>query len=162
MAGPDSIRSRSWAGSSMERKSVMGCSTLLSKSWKSSRCRPSMKWPVELVTVTPTFTRFTEMRMGGVCCWICAATREAVQSKENRTAMIGCPAWALWRPVDSWLIGLTALKRRQDRRTPKLFEPFVEVKALGIFPGGAGQVMEVAGEDFGVYVQQPIGNLRRR
>src|SRR5882757_7667593 len=152
MAGPDSIRSRSWAGSSMERKSVMGCSTLLSNSWKSSRCKPSIKRPAELVTVTPTFTRFTEIRIGGVGCCDCAADRETAQSSENSAARIGCPIWARWRSSDSWLMGLTALKRRQDRRTPKLFEPFVEVDALGIFPGSAGQVVEVAGEHFGIYV----------
>jgi hypothetical protein len=33
-----------------------------------------------------------------------------------------------------------------------LFEPFVEVDALEIFPGSAGQVVEVAGEHFGIYV----------
>jgi hypothetical protein len=42
-----------------------------------------------------------------------------------------------------------------------LFEPFVEMDAFGIFPGGAGQVMEVARENFGVDAEEPVGNLAR-
>jgi hypothetical protein len=34
-----------------------------------------------------------------------------------------------------------------------LFEPFVEVDAFGIFPGGAGEEVEVTDEDFGVHVE---------
>src|SRR5260370_5979814 len=96
----------------MERKSVIGRSTLLSNSWKSSRCRPSMKWPVELVTVTPTFTRFTEIRIGGGGCCDCAAGRENAQSRENSAARIEFSPLVGWRCVDNLFIGITALKRR--------------------------------------------------
>src|SRR6266481_1201721 len=45
---------------------------------------------------------------------------------------------------------------------PLLFEPFVEVDAFGIFPGGAGEKMEMTNEDFGINVEQPFGFARRR
>jgi len=50
-----------------------------------------MKWPVELVTVTPTFTRFTEMRMGGVCCWVCAAKERLDRAKRTEQPGVTVP-----------------------------------------------------------------------
>ena len=43
-----------------------------------------------------------------------------------------------------------------------LFEPFVEVDAFGIFPGGAGEEMEMTDEDLGIDVEQPFGFAGRR
>ena len=43
-----------------------------------------------------------------------------------------------------------------------LFEPFVEVDAFGIFPGGAGEEVQMTGEDLGIDVEQPFGFAGRR
>jgi len=90
MAG-HSIMSRSWAGlfyGECRGEGSLACCREL----KSSLCKAFDEVAVELVTVNAyvLITRFnTEMRMGVVVLLICAAMREAVQSKENKTALIG-------------------------------------------------------------------------
>ena len=43
-----------------------------------------------------------------------------------------------------------------------LFEPFVEVDAVGVFPGGTGEEMEMTDENLGIDVEQPFGFAGRR
>jgi hypothetical protein len=40
-----------------------------------------------------------------------------------------------------------------EMAVPLLFEPFVEVDAFGIFPGGTGEEVEMPGEDLGIHVE---------
>ena len=44
----------------------------------------------------------------------------------------------------------------------KLFKPFVKVHAFGIFPGGAGEEVEMADEDLRIDFEQPFGFARGR
>src|SRR6266849_2874825 len=44
----------------------------------------------------------------------------------------------------------------------RLLEPFVEVDAFGIFPGGAGEEMEMTDEDLRINVEEPFSFARRR
>src|SRR5579864_2091022 len=46
-----------------------------------------------------------------------------------------------------------------EMAVPLLFEPLVDVQALGIFPGGAGDEMKMAGEDARIEVDEPVGSL---
>src|SRR5260370_41519180 len=68
---------------------------------------------------------------------------------------LGLVPWvAVRKSGGSWKVRI-----KRARRCPKLFEPFVEVDAFGIFPGGAGDEVEVAGEDVGIEVAEPVRSL---
>src|ERR1700759_1767652 len=56
----------------------MGCSTALSKTWKSSRRRPSTNLPEGSLTSTPTLTRSTLTRMG--CCAVAEISCRAMDA----------------------------------------------------------------------------------
>jgi len=64
-----------------------------------SRCRPFMKWPVRLVTVTPTFdTCYGDAEWEGLMLDLCSMSRRAVTEQGGtRQPWIGCPHLAFWR-----------------------------------------------------------------
>src|SRR6266705_276549 len=78
------MKSRTCAGSITERKSVMGWSTPLSKTRKSSRRRPSTKFPSLPVTITPTLTRSTVTRILAACS--CCFSRAAAAKQQPSAA----------------------------------------------------------------------------
>ena len=91
---------------------------------------------------------------------------EDKERREKRTARIGCPTLLpitrLGFRIALLLLGSRGFARKSGGKTDalqKLFEPFVYVDAFGIFPGGAGDEMDVAGEDFGIQIAEPVGNL---
>src|SRR6266849_2479713 len=65
------------------------------------------------------------------------------------------------RPPRSAGQPLAAHSRRTARNgcATFLFEPFVEVDAFGIFPGGSGQEVQMAGEGFGIDLVEPVRDL---
>src|SRR6266849_1899833 len=115
------MSSTSCAGSSMGRKSVMGCSTSLSKTWKSSRRRPEMTWPAESVTLTPTLTRLTATRMGGDCgVWACDATvvtkRSAAVTSLRCKRIFASGLRGLQRSLRPGVVGTKERKEQDEKR----------------------------------------------
>src|SRR6267154_749002 len=83
--GPHSSMRRTWAGSSLARNPAMGCSTPLSKTWKSDFWRPSTNLPRRSVAMTPTLARLTSTRIAGVC-GSCAKRKEGRTRSKKKEA----------------------------------------------------------------------------
>src|SRR5216683_3869140 len=137
------MSSKTCAGSSTAAKLVKGCSIPLSETWKSSRCRPSTKFPSASVTTTPTFTRSTLTRIacafsGGCSCASPGTGRHSMirTSRAAREKPVSCILW--------------------------LLEPLLKMDALRILPRAARSVMQMARKDLWIRLGEPAGGFRWR